>query len=192
MGLDTRRTENYLKGAGPSLEVVSGLRNLIRHGLSNPDVVGNQGDYTQRRIAEVLGNLPLLGNYIEAALKAGADEELTLAQREFKRRAAAEMSAFVHSRYGSALTGHELRLANYIAGGQFSVADTLWGLEVVAAIAERKVRQYEKGYPDVAGRIGAEELPDLPAFQPDPNAPLAPIDDRGTLEFLYSPFSGGR
>jgi hypothetical protein len=191
-GLDTRRTENFLRGAGPGLEVAAGLESLIRQGYANPEIVGNQGDYTQRRVAEVLGNLPLMGNFIESALKTGANEELTFAQRQFKQRAQAEMASYIHQLYGASLTANEQRVANAIMGGQFSVADTLVGLQLVKTLVERKPKQFQQLYPDIAGRVTTEPPPDLPAFQPDPNAPLVPDDNRGTLEFLYSPFSGGR
>lgn len=170
--LDTRRTENYLRGAGPSLEISAGLDGLIRQGLNNQEIVGTQGDYTQRRVAQVLGNLPLLGKFIESALVTGADEDLTFSQREFKRQAAAEMSSFVHSRYGSALTGHELELANRIMGGQLSVADTLAGIQIVSTLARRKATQYGAGYPEIAREIGpGSGGPTIPTDGPLPRLP---------------------
>lgn len=176
--LDTRRTENYLKGAGPSLEVTAGLGNLIRQGLANPEIIGNSADYAQRRVAEVAGNLPLFGKFVESALKTGADEDLTFAQREFKRQLTAELSGFIHSRYGSALTGFELEQANKIAGGQLSLADTLAGAQIVYYIANRKRQLYERGYSDVAEKIGEPGVgPNIPmevpsGFVPDlPNLP---------------------
>lgn len=185
-GLDTRRAENYLKGAGPSLEVTAGLGDLIQQGLKNPEIVGTNSDYVQRRVAQVAGNLPLLGKFIESGLTTGADEDLSFAQREFKRRLTGELSTFIHSRYGSALSAHELALANQIAGGQLSIADTLAGAQAIYYIAQRKGQLYQRAYPDAAQQVGTPTTgPRIPT-----NGPY-PTGFEGGLENLNQPGPAG-
>jgi hypothetical protein len=141
--------------------------------------MGTQADYTQRRIAEVVSNLPLFGRFAESAIKTGADEALSFSQREFKRQLTAELSTFIHSRYGSALSSHELAQANIIAGGQLSLADTIAGAQIVYYIARRKAQMYERAYPEAAQQVGQPGTgPDIPTGYPS-NSPSSIFPGEG-------------
>lgn len=146
--LDTRRKQAFLRGAGEELETSIGLGNLVDQAMADPAIVGTVDDFTMRRAAEVADNIPMLGKFVASLANAAANEKLTPRQQQFKAQVVAETSAFLHSKYGSALTGYELALANKILGGNLSVGSTVAGLIALRRIADRKIQLWKAAFPD--------------------------------------------
>ncbi len=167
--LDTRRTENYLKGAGPSIVTANALEELVREGSTVPGVQIPSSDYTARRSADIVEKLPLIGNFAAEFARNKADEQLTQAQLNYRRRVAEAMAEYIHGKYGANFTAHELRLAQMISGEQLSFADTLAGLSALSrSLRAGKADLYQRGYQDVAGQIGSGTTPKTPPSELPP------------------------
>lgn len=163
--LGEQQTEQYMRAAGPSLEMSNALGQLLNEGRQIPGIRAPDDYARARRAADIYEKMPFLGQMTAEFMRNKAAENLTPAQREWQRRLTQSMADYVHGKYGANLTSHELRLAQTIAGDQYGYEDTLAALEALKQSVESHSGLAGQAWPGAAQRIGKPQLPAMPPPQ---------------------------
>lgn len=195
LGLDERKfmfSENkeYLKNTNETAWAVPAIDNILMKARTTPGMVPPPEDYTKRRVADMLGRIPFAGGFASSILTRSADQDLTQAQRDFRRQVQLAITPFRKLIVGSQITQGEADIINELAGGQLSIEDTIAGLAALRQMMMTKQGRNVDAFPSAAGRIGnpttGQTLPPLSSGITNDPYGLGALSETPELDYFKS------
>lgn len=155
--LDTRRTENFLKGTAETAQAIPQLRSVINDLKMSPGVAPPDWDYATRKSGRIMGGLPFVGDALKEGMEAVADTALTPEQRQIRARIAQAVQPYRKLAVGSQITAGEFALIDQITGQGLGVGDQIAALMALERSMTYRQGRIEAGYPEMPGRIPMAE-----------------------------------
>lgn len=151
--LDTRRTENFLKGTAETAQAIPQLTSVLNDLKMSPGVAPPDWDYATRKMGRIMGGLPFVGNSLKEGFEIVADTALTPEQRQIRARIAQAVQPYRKLAVGTQITPGEFALIDQISGQGLGVGDQIAALMALKASMEARQGRVEAGYPEMPGRI---------------------------------------